>query len=59
MHISHPQQTLRRQDDEYNLLILREGEVAYSTKRRNCKFNDMAIDRIKVKEGEKPFLLGL
>jgi hypothetical protein len=25
MSISHPEQTLRRVDDEYNLLILRQG----------------------------------
>ena len=29
MSISHPEQTLRRLDDEYNLLILRQGEIGF------------------------------
>lgn len=59
MKISHPSNTLRGLDDEYNLLILREGEVGYTARRRNCKFNDHVIDKVKVSDKEKPFLLGL
>lgn len=62
MSISHPQQILRRLDDEFNLLILRQGEVGFTSKRRNCNFNDFVIDRVKIKdssESSKPFLLGL
>lgn len=59
MHISHPEQTLRHINDDYNLFILRQGEIGYVTKRRNCKFNDMIIDRLKVQSNQKPSLLGL
>ena len=59
MSISHPEQTLRRLDDEYNLLILRQGEIGFTSKRRNCNFNDMIIDRVKVTDVKRPFLLGL
>ena len=50
---------LRRIDDDYNLLILREGEIAYTVKRRNCNFNNMAIDKVKIQNIDKPFILGL
>jgi hypothetical protein len=59
MSISHPEQTLRRLEDDYNLLILRQGEIGFTSKRRNCGFNDMIIDRVKVTDMKKPFLLGL
>ena len=59
MTISHPEQILRRIDDDFNLLILREGEVGYTVKRRGCNFNDMVIDKAKVKVNESPFILGL
>ena len=59
MTISHPEQLLRRVDDEKNLLILREGTIGFTAKRRNCKFNDMTIDRVKVLDNERPFILGL
>lgn len=49
MTISHPEQLLRRIDDEYNLLILREGEIGYTVKARNCAFNEMVIDKVKVR----------
>jgi hypothetical protein len=49
MTISHPEQLLRKIDDEYNLLILRDGEVGYTVKRRNCDFNGMVIDKVKVR----------
>lgn len=59
MTISHPEQMLKRIDDDYNLLILREGEIGYSAKRRNCHFNDMVIDKVKVQKNDRPFILGL
>jgi hypothetical protein len=59
MSISHPEQILRRRDDEYNLLILRQGEVGFTVKKRNCNFNNKIIDTFKVKKTDKPFLLGL
>lgn len=59
MTISHPEQILRRIDDEFNLLILREGEIGYTVKRRSCDFNEMVIDKVKIKNNERPFILGL
>ena len=59
MNISHPEQMLRSLDDDYNLLILREGVIGYTTKRRNCFFNDMVIDEVAVLERQRPFILGL
>ncbi len=59
MSISHPEQTLRRLDDNYNLLILRQGEIGFTSKKRNCSFNDMIIDKVKVTDVKRPFLLGL
>ena len=59
MHISHPEETLRRTEDDYNLLILRDGKVGYSTKRRNCAYNEMVMDQVQVGDEDRPFLLGL
>jgi hypothetical protein len=49
MTISHPEQLLRKIDDDYNLLILREGEIGYCVKRQGCNFNGMIIDKVKVR----------
>ena len=59
MNISHPLQTLSKRGEAPNLLILRQGEVGFTVKQRNCKFNDKVIDKIKVLNNEKPFILGL
>lgn len=50
---------LRRINDEYNLLILKEGEIGFTAKRRNCDHNDMVIDQLKVAASQPPFILGL
>ena len=36
MSISHPEQILRKIDDDFNLLILKEGEIGYTTKKMGC-----------------------
>ena len=59
MSISHPEQLLRKLDDDYNLLILREGEVGFTVKRRGCDFNDRVVDKVKVNARDRPFILGL
>lgn len=59
MNISHPEQLLKKIEDDFNLLILREGSVGFTAKRRNCGFNDCVIDSVKVKNNDKPFVLGL
>lgn len=59
MIISHPEQLLRKIDDGFNLLILREGSVGFTAKKRNCGFNDVVIDRVKISSNQKPFILGL
>jgi hypothetical protein len=46
-------------DDDYNLLILKEGEVGYSVKKPNCNFNGMIVDKVKVSHHERPAVLGL
>jgi hypothetical protein len=40
---------LRKIDDKYSLLILRDGEIGYSVKRQGCDFNGMVIDKVKVR----------
>lgn len=59
MTISHPEQILRRKDDEYNLLILREGEIGYTVKKNSCNFNNLVIDRVRINKNDRPFILGL
>ena len=59
MSISHPEQMLKKIDDEFNLLILREGKIAYTCKKRNCDFNEMVIDKVNIKSHNRPFILGL
>ena len=59
MSITHPQQILRQKDDEFNLLVLREGEVGFTVKKNSCSFNGKIVDTIKVNKNDKPFILGL
>jgi hypothetical protein len=59
MIISHPEQSLRVLEDNYDLLILKEGEIGYTVKRRNCAFNDMVIDKVKIGNHQSPFIIGL
>ena len=40
-------------------MILREGSIGYMPKRRNCRSNGMVIDRVKIYDEQKPFILGL
>lgn len=59
MSISHPEQILKKIEDNFNLMILREGSIGYMPKRRNCRSNGMVIDRVKIYDEQKPFILGL
>ena len=45
--------------DEYNLLILKEGEIGFTVKKTNCVFNGMAVDKLKVSNQDRPEVLGL
>jgi hypothetical protein len=38
--MTHPQQIIRNIDDDFNLMILKEGEIGYSCKKNGCDFND-------------------
>lgn len=59
MSIVHPQEIIRKIDDSYNLLILKEGEVGYVVKKPNCNFTGMVVDKVKVGHQEKPAVLNL
>ena len=48
MHVSHPEEIIRHLDDEYNLLILKGGEIGYTCKKSGCKYNEKVIDTIKI-----------
>lgn len=57
--MTHPQETIRNIDDDFNLMILKEGEIGYACKKKGCEFNDEIVDFIKVRSGENPFLTSL
>ena len=57
--MTHPQETIRHIDDDFNLMILKEGEIGYSCKKHGCGFNDEIVDYIRVRAGETPFLTSL
>jgi hypothetical protein len=59
VRMTHPQETIRHIDDDFNLMILKEGEVGYSCKKHGCGFNDEIVDYIRVRAGESPFLTSL
>ena len=59
VNICHPEQVFKKIEDNFNLYILRSGEVGLTSKRRGCDFNGLEMDSKKVRENEKPFLLGL
>jgi len=59
MSIVHPQELIRKMTDEYNLLILKEGEIGFTVKKTNCVFNGMAVDKLKVSNQDRPAVLGL
>ena len=59
MSIVHPQELLRKIDDAFNLLILKEGVVGFTVKKPNCTFNGTVIDKVKVGNHEKPAVLGM
>jgi hypothetical protein len=48
MHVSHPEEIIRHLDDEFNLLILKGGEIGYTCKKSGCKYNEKVIDTIKI-----------
>jgi hypothetical protein len=57
--ISHPQEIIRAIDDDFNLIILRKGQIGYVCKRNGCGFNDEIVDLISVGRDETPFLTSL
>jgi hypothetical protein len=59
IRITHPQQIIRNVDDDFNLMILKKGEIGYACKKTGCDFNDEIVDFIKISAGEVPFLTSL
>lgn len=59
MHIAHPEEILQPVDDDYNLLILKGGEVGYMCHKMNSCLNDQVVNRIKRAEKDNPFLINL
>lgn len=57
--ISHPQEIIKSIDDDFNLIILKKGEIGYICKKSGCEFNDEIADLIKVKSSDDPFLTSL
>ena len=57
--ITHPEETIMKGNFAEKIYILKEGEVGLCTRFKNSKFNNTLIDKVAVKEREKPLLLSL
>jgi hypothetical protein len=57
--VCHPQEIIRNIDDDYNLMILKKGQIGYICKKNGCSLNDKIVDLIKVDNNEAPFLTSL
>ena len=57
--ISHPQEVIRAINDDFDLLILRQGAIGYGCMKKGCALNEEIIDLVSVKEGGEPFLTSL
>lgn len=57
--ISHPEEIVRHIDDNYNLIILKRGELGYICKKGQSRFNERVADSIAVPENGQPFLTSL
>ena len=58
MLMSHPEEIIRNKTDDFNLWILRSGEVGLIYQRPGADCNGDIIDKIVVKDNE-PFILSL
>jgi len=50
---------IRTAEDDFNLIILRKGQIGYTCKLSGSIFNEEIADLITVKERETPFLTSL
>lgn len=57
--ISHPQEVIRAINDDFDLLILRKGEIGYGCMKKGCGLNEEIFDLVRVDEGDDPFLTSL
>lgn len=57
--MSHPEEIIRNKSDDFNLWILRSGEVGLTFERRGSDMNGEIMDKIVVKGNQQPFLLSL
>ena len=47
--MAHPEEIIINKNDDFNLWILRSGEVALTQNRRGSDFNGEIVDKISVK----------
>lgn len=59
MRISHPQEVIRTPEDDFNLIILRKGQIGYACKLSGSVFHDEIADLITVTGKDAPFLTSL
>jgi hypothetical protein len=59
MRVSHPEEVIQHVDDDYNLIILKAGQIGYACRKSTFLPRDFIMDAVSLREGEDPRLLNL
>lgn len=59
MRVSHPDEVIQKIDDDYNLIILKEGQIGYFCKKSTFNLKDYVMNIKTVSTKDHPYLLNL
>lgn len=59
MRVSHPDEVIQKADDDYNLIILKSGQIGYFCKKTSFNLKDFVMNVKTIQENDKPYLLNL
>jgi len=59
MRVSHPEETIRHIGDDFNLLILRRGELGLVCRKPESDIHGRVMDSVSVTGNENPKLVSL
>jgi hypothetical protein len=57
--IYSPEEVIKPIDSAFNIYLLENGEIGYSAKKIGYYYNKMIVNRVKISENDKPFLVDL
>lgn len=59
MRVSHPDEVIQKFDDDYNLIILKQGQIGYFCKKSTFTLKDYVMNIKQVQVKDRPYLLNL